>query len=131
MQHSLSTGDLSPLLDIPVTYHVVQAHTVASLPNNGGAFQNPKLYARDEYGFAPVTAWFCFTLTNRHCHSRWYQVPRLMPVSPFTTDQNRFLPTPLTLNNGDIIKLSPSTGASKHIAINSRRLIRCFPAATK
>ncbi|MGO8929336.1 MAG: hypothetical protein ACLQU3_20920 [Limisphaerales bacterium] len=38
-----------------------------------------------------------------------------MPVNPFTTDQNSFLPTLHTLNNGDIMKSRPSTGASKHM----------------
>jgi len=42
--------------------------------------------AGDEYG--------CFTFSNRHCHSSLHRLPKSMPVNPFTTDQNPFLPTP-------------------------------------
>src|SRR5664279_1814622 len=50
-----------------------------------------------------------------------------MPVNPFTTDQNPFLPTPRTLWSGDIMKSRPSTGASRHMSISSRKLICCLP----
>jgi hypothetical protein len=54
-----------------------------------------------------------------------------MFVNPFTTDQNPFLPMPLTLHNGGVLKPHLSIGPSKHISINSRKLIRPFPASTK
>lgn len=50
--------------------------------------------AGDEYGVAPFTLCSCFTFSNRHCHSSLHRLPKSMPVNPFTTDQNPFLPTP-------------------------------------
>ncbi len=44
-----------------------------------------------------MTACSGFTLTNRVCHCSLHWLPKSMPVSPFTTDQNPHLPTPRTL----------------------------------
>ena len=68
-QHSLSRGISSQMLDVPTTDHFVQAHVVTLLPTNGEAFQNPKLYAPDEYGVFPVMPHFSFTFANIICHS--------------------------------------------------------------
>jgi len=85
----------------------------------------------EEYGVAPAIPHCRFTWTNLFCHSSLHRLPSSMPVNPFTTDQNPIFPTPRTLNNGDIMKFSPSTGATKHISMNSRRPISCFLTSMK
>ena len=54
-----------------------------------------------------------------------------MLVNPFATDQNPFFPMPETFNNGGAMNSSLSIGPSRHMSINSRKLIRALPVSTK
>src|SRR6266496_4428702 len=89
------------------------------LPGDAKASHHPA----EEYGVGPVIPQFRFTSTSLLRHSSLHRLPWSKLVSPLTTDQNPFFPTPQTLNNEGLLESPFSSEKSEHISINSRKAI--------